>query len=148
MTRSESGFSLIELLIAMSILAVGLLATVTMQATALQIDGFAQRTTEAAALSRGAMDDLMSRPGGDAFFQTAVAAPGIAFDLDPNTAALTQTIQGATYSATVVVTPNAAVLVGGLPPAVSVSNLTQVILTVTGGGRTATVTEFKRAVGT
>jgi type IV pilus assembly protein PilV len=147
MRRSESGFSLIELLIAMSILAVGLLATVTMQVTALQRDGFAQRTTEAAALSRGAMDDLMSRPGGDVFFQTAVAAPGIAFDLDPNTAATTQTIQGATYSATVIVTPNASVSVGGAAP-VSVLNLTQVILTVTGGGRTATVTEFKRAVGT
>ena len=147
MKRSESGFSLIELLIAMSILAVGLLATVTMQATALQRDGLAQRTTEVAALARGAMDDLMSRPGGDVFFQTAVAAPGIAFDLDPNTAATTQTIQGATYSATVVVTPNASVSVGGAAP-VSVLNLTQVILTVTGGGRTATVTEFKRAVGT
>jgi type IV pilus assembly protein PilV len=147
MKRSESGFSLIELLIAMSILAVGLLATVTMQATALQRDGLAQRTTEAAALARGAMDDLMSRPGGDVFFQTAVAAPGIAFDLDPNTAATTQTIQGATYSATVVVTPNVSVSVGGAAP-VSVLNLTQVILTVTGGGRTATVTEFKRAVGT
>ncbi len=147
MKRSESGFSLIELLIAMSILAVGLLATVTMQVTALQRDGFAQRTTEAAALARGAMDDLMSRPGGDVFFQTAVAAPGIAFDLDPNTAATTQTIQGATYSATVVVTPNASVSVGGAAP-VSILNLTQVILTVTGGGRTATVTEFKRAVGT
>jgi type IV pilus assembly protein PilV len=147
MKRSESGFSLIELLIAMSILAVGLLATVTMQATALQRDGLAQRTTEVAALARGAMDDLMSRPGGDVFFQTAVAAPGIVFDLDPNTAATTQTIQGATYSATVVVTPNASVSVGGAAP-VSVLNLTQVILTVTGGGRTATVTEFKRAVGT
>ena len=147
MTRSESGFSLIELLIAMSILAVGLLATVTMQATALQRDGFAQRTTEAAALARGAMDDLMSRPGGDVFFQTVVAAPGIVFDLDPNTAATTQIIQGATYSATVVVTPNASISVGGAAP-VSVPNLTQVILTVTGGGRAATVTEFKRAVGT
>ena len=145
MKRSESGFSLVELLIAMSILAVGLLATVTMQATALQRDGFAQRTTEAAALARGAMDDLMSRPGADVFFQTAAPAPGIAFDLDPNTAAVTQTIQGATYSATVIVTPNAAVSVGGGAP-VSVTNLTQVILTVTGGGRTATVTEFKRAV--
>ena len=76
---------------------------------------------------------------------TAVAAPGIAFDLDPNTAAMTQTIQGATYSATVVVTPNASVSVGGGAPVV-VTNLTQVTLTVTGGGRTATVTEFKRAV--
>ena len=145
MKRSESGFSLIEMLIAMSILAVGLLATVSMQATALQRNGFAQRTTEVAALARGGMDDIMSRPGGNAFFQTAVAAPGIAFDLDPNTAAMTQTIQGATYSATVIVTPNASITVGLGAPVV-VTNLTQVTLTVTGGGRTATVTEFKRAV--
>jgi type IV pilus assembly protein PilV len=145
MRRSESGFSLIELVIAMSILAVGLLATVTMQATALQRDGFAQRTTEAAALARGAMDDLVSRDGGDIFFQTSVAAPGIAFDLDPNTAAWTQTIQGATYSATVIVTPNASISVGGAAP-VGVLSLTQVTVTVTGGGRTATLTEFKRAV--
>ena len=145
--RSESGFTLLELLVAMSILAVGLLATVNMQVTSLQRNGFAQRTTVVTALARGAMDDIMSRPGGGVFFQTPAPAPGTTFDLDPNTAAMTQTIQGATYSATVIVTPNASVSVGGIAP-VSVTNLTQVILTVTGGGRTATVTEFKRAVGT
>lgn len=145
MKRSESGFSLIELLIALSILAVGLLATVNMQATSLQRNGLAQRTTVVAALARGAMDDLVSRDGGGVFFQTAAAAPGIAFDLDPNTAAMTQTIQGVAYSATAIVTPNAAISVGGAAP-VSVLNLTQVTLTVTGGGRTVTLTEFKRAV--
>ena len=145
MRRSESGFSLVELLIAMSILAVGLLATVTMQATSLQRNGLAQRTTVVAALARGAMDDLVSRDGGGVFFQTAAAPPGIAFDLDPNTAAMTQTIQGVAYSATAIVTPNAAISVGGAAP-VSVLNLTQVTLTVTGGGRTVTLTEFKRAV--
>ena len=136
--RSEAGFTLIEMVVAMLILALGLIATVNMQTTAIRANAFAQRTTSASAVARAAMDELVSRPGSDAFFDTALAAA--AHDLDPQTAAMTQTVQDITYSATVTVTPNATV------NAVAVPNLTQIDLTVTGNDRTITLTELKRAL--
>lgn len=136
--RSEAGFTLLELLIAMTILAMGLIATVNMESIAMQAGGFAQRTTSAAAVARAAMDELISRPGSNAIFQTDVA--NAVYDLDPQTAATTQTVQGVTYSATINVTTNATV--NGTP----IANLTQVALTVVGSDRTITLTELKRAL--
>jgi type IV pilus assembly protein PilV len=136
--RSEAGFTLLELLIAMTILAMGLIATVNMESIAMQAGGFAQRTTSAAAVARAAMDELISRPGSNAIFQTDVA--NAVYDLDPQTAATTQTVQGVTYSARINVTTNATV--NGAP----IANLTQVALTVVGADRTITLTELKRAL--
>ncbi len=135
--ESESGFTLLEMMVAVTILAVGLIATVSMQGTSLNADGFAQRTTVATNVARGAMDDLMSRPGAAAIFQ--VPSPGLAFDLDPDTAALTRTVQGVVYSATAVITPND--VVNGVP----INRLTRVDLTVTGSDRVVTLTSYKRA---
>jgi type IV pilus assembly protein PilV len=134
--ESESGFTLLEMMVAITILAVGLIATVRMQGTALTANAFAQRTTVATGVARGAMEDLMSRPRDSAIFQTAAVVP---FDLDPDTAALTRTVQGVTYSATVVIAPGA--VVNGLP----ITDLTQIVLTVTGADRTVVLTEYKRA---
>lgn len=136
--RSEAGFTLLELLLAMTILAVGLLATLNMQTTAIQANGFAQRTTSAATVARAAMDEVVSRPGSAAIFQTTVV--NAAHDLDQQTAATTQTVQGITYAATISVTTNATV---NLTP---ITNLTQIDLTVVGADRTVTLTELKRAL--
>ncbi len=135
----ESGFTLLEVLVAITVLAIGLIATVNMQGTALRANGLAQRTTVATAVARAALDDLMARPGSSAIFLAAVPAPGVAFDLDPDTAALTRIIQGVTYTASVVITPNT--VVNGL----AIPNLTQVDLTVSGADRTVTLTDYKRA---
>lgn len=139
MAESESGFTLLEMMIAVTILAVGLIATVAMQGTSLNADAFAQRTTVATNVARGAMEELMSRPGSSAIFQAAAPAPGIPFDLDPDTAALTRTIQGVVYSATAVITPND--VVNGL----TINRLTRVDLTVTGADRVVTLPSYKRA---
>jgi hypothetical protein len=95
------------------------------------------------------MDELISRPGADAFFTTATVlpAPGDAYDLDPQTTATTLTVQGITYSAAIQVFPNA--VVNGTP----IPDLTALVLTVVGddvggyrGARTITLTELKRAL--
>ncbi len=137
--RSESGFTLLELLVAISILSVGLLATVNMQSTAIRSSGLAQRTTSAAAVARAAMDELISRPESHAIFQTAQA--NALFDLDQQTTATSRTVQGIAFSATITVTPNATV------DGVSITGLTQVALTVTGNDRTITMTGLKRTEG-
>jgi type IV pilus assembly protein PilV len=137
--RSEAGFTLLELLVAISILAVGLLATLNMQSTALGANAFAQRTTVAASVARAAMDEVISRPGSDVFFDTALPA-GTPYDLNQQTAAMTQIVQGVTYSATIQVIPG--VTVNGT----AITNLTGIILTVTGADRTITLSELKRAL--
>ena len=136
--RSESGFTLLELLVAVTILALGLIATVSMQGTAIRANALAQRTTAASAVARAAMDEVISRDSSDPFFDVGlVAAP---HDLDPQSVAMTQAVQGVTYTATITVTPNATV------NAVVVPNLTRIDLTVTGNDRTITLTELKRAL--
>jgi len=137
-TRSESGFTLLELLVAVSILAVGLMATVNMLSTAIRANSFAQRTTSASAVARAAMDELISRPGSDPFFDTSQAAA--VHDLDPQSVAQTLTVQNIVFSATITVTPDATV------NSVTVPNLTQLDLTVTGNDRTITISELKRAL--
>ena len=134
--ESESGFTLLEMMVAITILAVGLIATVRMQGTALTANAFAQRTTVATGVARGAMEDLMSRRGDSPIFQAAAAIP---FDLDPDTAALTRNVQGVTYTAAVVITPGA--VVNGA----AITDLTQINLTVTGADRIVALTEYKRA---
>lgn len=144
--RSEAGFTLLELLVAVTILAIGLIATVNMQTTAIQGNSFAYRTTSASAVARAAMDELISRPGSDVFFNTALAA-GSAYDLDPQTVATTLTVQNLTFSATIAVTPNAVVNGSSIP------DLTRIALTVIGNDvttfapvRRITLTELKRAL--
>lgn len=139
--RSEAGFTLLELLVAVTILAFGLIATVSMQTTAIRADSIAQRTSALSGVARAAMDELLSQPGANAIFQTAQTAA--AYDLDPQTLAATVTVQGITYSATITIVPNATV------NAVSVPLLTQIGLTVVESippFRSLTLTELKRAV--
>ena len=136
--RSEAGFTLLELLLATSILAIGLLGTLNMQSTGLRANAFAQRTTSAAAVARAAMDEVISLPGSSAFFATAQNA--VVYDLDPQTVATTKTVQGIPYSATITVTPNATV------NGTVIQDLTQIQLTVVGSDRTVTLTELKRAL--
>lgn len=67
-TKSEDGFTLIEVLIALSIFAIGLLALANMQILALRGNSTSQRVTTATALAEGAMEWLQSLPADDAIF--------------------------------------------------------------------------------
>lgn len=58
--RNQQGFSLVELLVALSILTIGLLATVTMQGMALTANSTANKNSTSTAISEQIMDDLMS----------------------------------------------------------------------------------------
>jgi type IV pilus assembly protein PilV len=131
--QTDRGFTLLEVLVALIILAIGLLAVASMQTSALSSNSFAQRVTVVTALAQGALEDLMARPGTDAIFQTDAA--NVNYDLDPQVAATTRTIQGVTYSATYTIDANN-----------PVTGVARVEMTVTGGGRTLTLTSYKRSV--
>ena len=67
--KSEQGFSLIEVLIAISILAIGLLAVASMQGSASKNNVLAKSRTEAATLASEQMETLLSLAWDDALLK-------------------------------------------------------------------------------
>jgi type IV pilus modification protein PilV len=67
---SDSGFTLIEVMMAMTILGVGLLTIAVAQITAIKTSSKSKNLQQAMFLAREAMDDLEARPNNDAIFQS------------------------------------------------------------------------------
>lgn len=84
--RNRSGFSMIEMLFALTILAGGLLAMLTAQISALKQGKYGRHTTEAAQIARDEMERLLRLPWDDADVQptawTAANAVNLAFQND------------------------------------------------------------------
>ena len=70
----QSGFTLIEVLIAISILTVGLLGVASMQVSAIRGNYFSDNTTTALCLAEDKMEDLMGRDFDDAALVDTTAA--------------------------------------------------------------------------
>jgi len=60
--QEEKGFTLLEIIIAISILTVGLLAVASMQASALRGDSFASRVTEGTTWAQDKLEGLLAQP--------------------------------------------------------------------------------------
>ncbi len=69
---SQAGFTLVELLIAVVLLAVGLLGLAQLQVTAIQANSHSEGLIAANALGQEILEELVARPMGDAIFETAV----------------------------------------------------------------------------
>ena len=63
-SRSESGFTLLETMIAMAILGVGLLSIAVAQLTAIKMSSKSKNLQQAMFLAREQMDDLEALPRG------------------------------------------------------------------------------------
>jgi prepilin-type N-terminal cleavage/methylation domain-containing protein len=101
---NQKGFTLLEVLFALSILAIGLLATASMQGVALNSNTVANRISVANMIGQQVLDELHSRPITDPdLLNQRINWP---FLLDPVTPSNRVTIRGAgTYEARYFTTP-------------------------------------------
>jgi len=135
--KNQNGFTLIELLVAVLLMSIGIFAVIGMQTFSINGNSISMKLSVASSLAQEALEDILSWKSDDTRITKSVAYAE--YDLNPATAAKTITIPAAgTYSASYATTVGPA---AGIPYGV-----TKVTVTVTGGGRTVTVTGFKRTV--
>ena len=127
---TEKGFTLLELLIAISILSIGLLGVASMFSTGIGSNRFSYTVTVETSMANSVMEEMLAKDGGDVIF--AANAVNAVYDLDTAAAATTRTVQGRTYSAVYSITVDS-----------PVANVSRVDVSVTSGGRTKTLTSYK-----
>jgi type IV pilus assembly protein PilV len=106
--RGQNGFTLLEMLVAVTILAIGLLAVVSMQAVATKSNLYSNRTSVGAALAQQVAEDILSWDIVDSRVTTTTGGDYL-FLTDPATNAFLPqiTIPGAgAYTATYQTAPN------------------------------------------
>ena len=129
----QKGFTLLELLVAMSILSIGLLGLATMLSSGIGSDRFAHMISVEGSMGSLVVEEITSRGGSDPVFASAVA--GAVYDLDPATAATTRVVNNRTYTATYSVAPDT-----------PVAGISRVVVNITSGGRTVSMTTFKSTI--
>ena len=126
MTRNpanQQGFSLIELLVALTLLSIGIFSVISMQVTAIKSNSIANRQSVATALAQETMDDILSWDISDSRVN-ATTANAVYFLNEPNNANANITISGAgTFSATYSTTINTPVT-GTTQVVVNIFNVT------------------------
>lgn len=127
---NEKGFTLLELLVAMSVLSIGILGVATMMATGIGTGRFAHVVAVESSIASSVLEEMTARDGSDTVFSTNVT--GAIYDLDTSTVDTGRMVQGRRYTATYSITTN--------NPVVGAARIDVV---VTGGGRTATYSSLK-----
>lgn len=123
---SSKGFTLIEVLVAMTIFAIGLLALAGMQVTAIKGGTTSQRVTAAVALADGIVQRIQARDSGDAMFDSAVSPA----------AEWPETLAVGGYTATYTIAVDT--------PVIGVAQCTVAVSDNAFGGRTVSRTTMKR----
>ena len=102
LSGSDSGFTLLEVLIAMAILGVGLLSIAVAQLTAIKVSSRSKNLQQAMFLAREQMDDLEALP----LNSPALAAAGTVDDPGNPLKANADPDDATTYNRSVTVAPN------------------------------------------
>ena len=135
--QNQQGFTLLELLIAISIFAIGLLSIAGMQITAIRTNSSANTLTAGSALAAGILEEVLAWPADEA--PLASNSSNIAWDFDPSksSSSYSKFINGSgQYTATYSVDTN----YNGN------TDLSRITVVVTGNGRSSAVVGFKRVL--
>lgn len=98
----NKGFTLTEVLVALTLLAIGVMAVVTMFTVAMSANLKASRFSVANNLGQAALEDILAKDISDPIFSSNATAT---YDLDPNSSATSLSVKGAgTYNATYSIT--------------------------------------------
>lgn len=127
----NQGFTLVELLMAVTIFAIGLLTVAGMQVTAIKANSTADNISVATAVAQGVFEDLMSREPDDHLFDAT--ALDQAYSLDSSSMSLVP--GGDKYRARYDVTVDT-----------PTAGLVRIDVTITGHTRIVTMCGFKRVL--
>ena len=96
---NDAGFTLLEMLVALTIFAVGMLGIAGLQINALDFNDNSNTRTVATAIAQGIMEQILVMKGDDPVFKSD--STDTVWDLDTDTSATSLTVPGSgTYSAT------------------------------------------------
>jgi type IV pilus assembly protein PilV len=124
--KKQKGFTLLELLIAMSLLAIGLLAAASMQGTALHANSLSNRLSVATILAQQVTEEITSLSKTDTLLRTASGANVLYPTLDPVTPSSDLFVPGAgTFRARYQIIPNVTTFNG-----ISIKDTTQIDVAV------------------
>jgi type IV pilus assembly protein PilV len=134
--KSQNGFSMIEVLVAMTILAIGLLGVAGMQITAIKTNSQANTLSAATGMAEGILEEILSWQTTNPIFATTSAAP-VVWDFNPLVADVQDSnvlAGGGSYKATYAIETDDPVV-----------NVSRVSVTVS-GTRNQTLVGYKRYV--
>ncbi len=127
---NEKGFTLLELLVAMSVLSIGILGVATMMATGIGTGRFAHVVAVESSIASSVLEEMMARDGNDTVFSTNVT--GAIYDLDASSVDTGRMVQGRRYTATYSINTNN-----------PVTGVAKIDVVVSGGGRTTRYSSLK-----
>lgn len=127
---SDKGYTLLELMIALSILSIGILGVAGMMTAGIWSGRFAHIVAAESSVSSSVLEELMARDGNDPVFSTAVS--NALYDLDPSSAETGIVVQGRRYTAVYSITPGS--------PVAGVASIEVVVSSI---GRAATYSSLK-----
>ena len=142
--RNQKGFTLLEILVAMSLMTIGIFAVIGMQSVAMNANKYANQLSVATSLGQQVLEDILSWEASDSRINPTPASDGaFVYNPDPANPANTYiTIAGAgTYTTTCARTLGTSA--NGIP--IGVVRIT-VTITYANDSKNVTLTGFKRLV--
>lgn len=130
MPMDDKGYTLLELLVALTILSIGVLGLTAMITSGIGTGRFSHAMAVESSIATSVLEEMMARPAADPVF--TASSSNVVYDLDPATADTGVFVQGRRYTAVYSVALNN-----------PVTGVARIDIAVTDGSRTAARSSLK-----